>query len=67
MSFVSECIRRPDGRWVFIATEDGNRYELVHPDKFTPFTEAQKHAMKLDALSKFAGYEVRVIVDNVER
>lgn len=60
MAFRSDTFRRPDGRWVFIAIElndddTQSTYELVHPDKFTPFTEAQMLAMKLDAMQKFSG------------
>ena len=62
-AFHSESIKRPDGHWVFIATQDGNRYEMVHPGKHIPFTELQLHDMRLDAMSKFEGYEVRVHVD----
>jgi hypothetical protein len=54
-AFTSDTFRRPDGRWVFVAEEEGSTYELVHPDKFTPFTEAQLLAMKLDAMEKFDG------------
>lgn len=60
MAFRSDTFRRPDGRWVFIAIEllDDDKqstYELVHPDKFTPFTADQIFAMKLDAMEKFSG------------
>ena len=44
------------GHWVFTATyDDGSTYVLVHPEKFTPFTEVQKAAMIADAAGKFRG------------
>ena len=62
--FATDTFRRADGRWVFIAIEvydDGTKstYELTHPEKFTPFTEAQLHAMKMDAMEKFDGRPAR--------
>lgn len=50
-----DTYRQPDGHWVFTATDGENKYTLVHPEKFTPFTEQQKHAMTCDAAGKFAG------------
>lgn len=55
MSFKSDTFRRPDGRWVFVATEGDKYFEYTHEGKWTPFTEEQLHAMKLEAMALFDG------------
>lgn len=56
MNITTDTHRDGQGHWVFTArADDGSSYVLVHPDKFTPFTEEQKEAMKRDALCKFRG------------
>lgn len=53
MAFKSDTFRRPDGRWVFIATEDGRVFEYVNPVRWEPITKEDLLKLKYQAMDAF--------------